>query len=163
LEVLSAILEEKPTKSRPGIMQSRTRLVIVIDGIDRCSDEREMREFVKMLVGIPSGSSPKLLTNVRILLTGRIADHFEEARESKEFGQFVKEINIQDIDATETTKDIRKFIKDRLKGIRRGILRVVLLSKEAYRRTSSLGVWSLCPRVPSILPKLSSIILTTRI
>ena len=119
LEVLSAILEEKPTKSRPGIMQSKTRLVIVIDGIDRCSDEREMREFVKMLVGIPSGSTPKLLTNVRILLTGRIADHFEEVRESKEFSRSVKEINIQDIDAVETTKDIRKFIQDRLKEIRR--------------------------------------------
>ena len=119
LEVLSAILEEKPTRSRPGIMQSRTRLVIVIDGIDRCSDERAMREFVKMLVGIPSGSTPRLLTNVRILLTGRIADHFEEARESKEFSRFVKEVNIQDIDAVETTKDIRKFVQDRLKEIRR--------------------------------------------
>jgi energy-coupling factor transporter ATP-binding protein EcfA2 len=120
LEVLSAVLEEKPTKSRRGIMQPRTRLVIVIDGIDQCSDEGEMGEFVKMLVGIPSGSSPKLLTNVRILLTGRIADHFEEARESQEFRGSVKEINIQDIDAAETTKDIRKFIKDGLKGIRRG-------------------------------------------
>ena len=118
LEVLST-LKEKSTKSRPGIMQPKHRLVIIIDGIDRCSDEREMREFVKMLVGIPSGSSPKLLTNVRILLTGRIADHFEEARESKEFSQVVKEINIQDFDATETTKDIRKYIQDRLKEIRR--------------------------------------------
>ena len=119
LEVLSAILKEKSTKSRPGIMQSRTRLLIVIDGIDRCSDERKMREFVKMLVGIPSGSSPKLLNNIRILLTGRFADHLEEARESKDFSRFVKEINIQNIDATETTKDIRKFIQDRLREIRR--------------------------------------------
>ena len=100
-------------------MQPKHRLVIIIDGIDRCSDEREMRVFVKMLMGIPSGSSPKLLTNVRILLTGRIADHFEEARELKEFSQVVKEINIQDIDATETTKDIRKYIQDQLKEIRR--------------------------------------------
>jgi len=117
LEVLSAILEEK-RKSRRGIMQSKTRLVIVIDGIDRCSDERKMREFVEMLVGIPSRSSPKLLNDIRILLTGRFADHLEEARESKAFSRFVKEINIQDIDATETTKDIRKFIQDRLRAIR---------------------------------------------
>ena len=71
-----------------------------------------MREFVKMLVSIPSGGSRKLLTNVRILLTGRIADHFEEACQSEGFSRFVKKINIQDIDARETTRDIRKFIHD---------------------------------------------------
>ena len=107
LDVLSAI-----NKSR-SILQPRNRLVIIIDGIDRCSDERQMREFVKMLVSIPCGGNRKLLTNVRILLTGRIADHFEEDRQSEGFSRFVKKINIQDIDATETTKDIRKFIHDR--------------------------------------------------
>ena len=110
------LLEVLAEKSR---MQFRSRLVIVIDGIDRCSDERAMRGFVKMLVGIPSWSGPKLLRNVRILLTGRIAHHFEDIRASKEFSRFVKEINIQDMDAEETTEDIQEFVQDRLTGIRR--------------------------------------------
>jgi len=140
LEVLSAILEEKRTKSRRGIMQSRTRLVIVIDGIDRCSDERKMREFVKMLVGIPSGNSPKLLNDIRILLTGRFADHLVKARESKDFSRFVKEIHIQNIDATETTKDIRKFIQHQLGEIRPASSRSSLTPQRSMSSDEQLQV-----------------------
>ena len=103
--VLQAVRKEKKTK-----IFGKTRLVLVIDGIDGCVDLDEMREFVEMLVDISSTSNSGL-SNVCILLTGRIGDHFEQTRHSQAFRQIVKMINLENI---ETTKDIRKYFQRRL-------------------------------------------------
>jgi hypothetical protein len=107
--VLQAVLKEEKTKL---FFRRKTRLVVVIDGIDGCQDRGEMTKFVELLVGISSRSDD--LSNVRILLTGRIGSHFKQICNSPVFRQVVKLINLQGIDST---KDIQKYLGHRLSEI----------------------------------------------